>query len=121
MGQLHDKDVWHVITDPYKSNKDHISVLGRKPAGATIVRGPESAYKTARVLYGKRPNKEIFIDLGVMDIRLSPISGKKGVKISFKADPKIKTTGDISLTKKSGKLDRNGKVFPLPKGRRATE
>ena len=44
--------------------------LSRKPTGATIVWGPESAYQIAQLLYGKTPGKKVLMDLGIMDIGL---------------------------------------------------
>jgi len=42
--------------------------LARKPR-VTIVRGPESTYKIAPLLYGKT-GKKVLMDLGIMDIGL---------------------------------------------------
>jgi len=60
--------------------------------------------------YGKTLGKKVLMDLGIMDIGLEPISGKKGVRISFKADSKITAPGDISISK-GGRLGRTGKTM----------
>lgn len=107
MGELHDKDVWHVLVEPYGKG-DHITVLGRKPRGATITRGPRSAYKTAQSLTGKTFSDDVLLDLGIMDVKMESISGKK-VRISFEPDPDLTRSGSAGISK-------NEKVFPLPRG-----
>ncbi len=117
MGELTDRrgqkqDVWHVLTDPYESDADHITVIGRKPLGATIARGPDSAARTAQLLYGKHLSKKVSMDIGVVDATLVPISGSKGVALSFTGDPHLSTTSDISISKHSN-IEGRDKVFPL--------
>ena len=108
MGQLNEQDIWHVILKPYQSQSDYLTVIGRKPQGARIVRGPRSAYTTAQTLYGETISKQLLMDIGIMDVALTPVQGIKAVKISFTPDPKQITTGDITISK-------GGKVFPLKK------
>lgn len=106
-GELGGRDIWHVIVRPYEQ-KDYFTLAGKKPAGATIVRGKESAYRTAQLLRGITISRPKTIDMGMMDVKLQPISGRKGVRISFEPDPKLQTTGDIDISKRKG-------VFPLGK------
>ncbi len=87
-------------------------MLGRTLVGATPVKGPESAYKTARLLYGKDFSKDVLMDLGIMDIKIEPLSTGKGARISFTPDPHLTTSGGINLTKRVAVSDK-GKVFPL--------
>lgn len=114
MGELQGKDVWHIIAQPYETEADHLMVYGKKPSGATIVRGPESAPKTAQLLYGKTVSRRILMDIGIVDATLAPISGRKGIKLTFTPDPLQKTTGDITLGHNVS-IDGNRKVFPLRK------
>jgi len=107
MGELQGKDVWHVIMKPYEREEDHVVVLGRKPVGATIVRGPQSAYESAQLLYGIAPTKQFMINIGFQKALISP-SGK-GVKLGF--------TPDISITSGDAKVSQTGKVFPLRRGK----
>jgi hypothetical protein len=79
MGKLGDKDRWDVILYPYQDESDHVILVGQEPAGATIMRGPKSAFKTASVLHGKKPSGSlsIFKGLGAMSLSISPTGGKK--------------------------------------------
>lgn len=108
MGQItyndRPQDVWHVVMAPFTQD-DYVTVVGRRPEGATIVRGPQSAYKTAQLLYGQKISKKITFDIGAVDATLTPT--EKGVRLSFKAD-KVGTRQDIDISK--GK-----RVFPLKK------
>ncbi len=107
MGQLQGKDVWHVIKYPYKSQDDHLVVIGRKPQGASVMRGVRSAYRTAQRLYGKTPSKKLTLDIGFQDVIISPL-GAKGVSLGFKPDIRLETKSDITVGKRA-------KIFPLPK------
>jgi hypothetical protein len=101
-------DVWHVILSPYVSKSDHITVVGRRPANATIVRGPQSAYRTAQMLYGKHLSQEVRHDVGLFDVNLAPISGDQGIKLSYIHDPSISGTAKEPVSP-------NMRVFPLEK------
>lgn len=105
-GELDGQDVWHVIKYPYKRKDDYLTLVGIKPPGATVVRGPESAYKTANLLYGKAPNKQVSVDMGIQDVSIST----KG-RVSFTPDPKQITTGDFAI-------GGNKNVFPLSKDKK---
>ena len=70
--------------------------MGRKPANATIVEGPGSAYQTIKLLYGKPPSKKVTGDIGFFDFSIEPKDGRK-VGIGFTPDPKMETTGDITI------------------------
>lgn len=108
MGELKGRDVWDVVTAPYTYEENYVRVVGRKPTGAVIIKGPGSARKTARVLYGHRiKNPTVVNTPGLFAVRLIPISNRKGISISF-----IK---DVELTKKIGSIGGRGNVFPLEK------
>ena len=93
------RDVWHVIMYPYQSQDDYVSVVGKTPAGAVVARGKGSAYRTAHKLTGKMPGRSLMMDIGAMDATLAP--GAKQIGISFRPDPKLLTTGDITITKRT--------------------
>lgn len=115
-GELNGKDVWHVLMHPYKSEDDYLSVIGKKPANATVVRGPRSAYQTVKLLYGDAPDRKVTGDIGFMDFALEP-KGKKKIGIGFTPDPKMETTGDITIgqsrmspiTERPPRLQRRGR------------
>ena len=72
---------------PYKNKQIRI-FNSRKPIhGIPIVDGPRSAYESLTRLGSHFP-REALIDMGIMDVHIT----KKGKKISFKRDPKQKTT-----------------------------
>lgn len=96
MGKLRGKARWDVIVNPYTSNEHYYMVLGDPPEGATIaVGGPKSAYRTAQMLRGKPPSKEVKVDSGFQDITVTP-EGKK-ITLHFTPDPKLETKGDITI------------------------
>jgi hypothetical protein len=72
--------------------------------GATITRGPESAYRTAQLLYGEHPPAQLLTQIGFQNVR---ITGKgKDVRLTF-TPQKLTDKGDGRLTKT--------KAFPLPR------
>lgn len=99
-GELRGKDVWHVGMYPYTSEADYLVVVGRKPTGATIVKGPGSARQSIRLLYGKAPPKTVTGDLGFFDFAIEP-TGVETVDIRFTPDPKLETTGDITIGRRT--------------------
>jgi hypothetical protein len=105
-GQIGGKDRWDVIINPYTQQENYMMVLGATPRGASVIKGPGSAYATARLLYGHRLNRAVNVDSGFQDVKLTPISGGKGIKISYSPDTKLQTTGDINIS-------RNRGAFPL--------
>ena len=118
-GELHGKDVWHVGLYPYTSDEHWGTVLGKKPAGATIVKGPGSAKQTIKLLYGKAPPRKITGDIGFFDWRIKPVGVRK-VDIEFEPDPKMETTGDITIgrrappiTERRPALSNSGKGFRI--------
>jgi len=122
-GQLGGKDVWHTIKYPYASETDYLTVLGRKPSNTTIVKGPRSAYETIRLRYGKAPAKTLTGDIGFMDFSIEP-KGERNVGIGFSPDPKMETTGDITIgisrgtppiTGRPPRLSGRGKIRITPK------
>lgn len=91
------KDVWWVIRYPYKSKANVEVIVGKPPAGAIILKGPGSAYKTIQKLTGVAPDK-LFLDLGIFDIVLtSPSRTPRRQAITYKRDIKQRTTGNITL------------------------
>ncbi len=113
MGELNKRDVWYTYISPYQKPEDKVVVVGKPPLGATIVRGPGSAIKTAQLLYGKTISRKIMDDVGFMDVIMEPISGRRGMRLTFKPDPLGETTGDFGITKRSViEPDKKG-VFPL--------
>ena len=99
-GELHGKDVFHVGIYPYTSEENYFTVVGKKPEGATIVKGPGSARQSIKLLYGKAPPKAVRGDLGFFDFGITP-TGPKQVDITFTPDPKMETTGDITIGRKT--------------------
>lgn len=91
-GEVDGKDVWHGIKYPYLTSGDFFTLVGRKPTGANIVKGPGSAVETIVLLYGKPPSRTVQLDMGAMDVKVTP---KPTVR--FKPDPKQLTKGDITI------------------------
>jgi len=105
-GQLHGKDRWDVITSPYTKDENFIIILGRKPAGAILAKGPGSAKKTAQLIYGSRLKTATLVNQpGIFSTLLEP-TGTKKIKLTFEKD--------VEITKKVGSLGTRGRVFPLP-------
>jgi len=77
--------IWWTIHPPYRGRKDMFPSR-EPPPGATVVKGPGSAYKTITKL-GVNVPKEVLIDLGIQDIRIT----KHGGGIQYRRDIKQKT------------------------------
>ena len=91
---------------PFTKDENYTIVLGRKPVGTIVVKGPGSAKKTAQLIFGHRLEKSVIVNQpGLFATKLSP-TGTKRIEITF--------TRDIALTKKVGNLEEKGRVFPLP-------
>ena len=124
MGKLSGKDRWDVVVNPYSSNEYYYMVLGKQPEGATILkRGERSAYGTTQVIKGEAPKREIKVDSGFVDVTISP-TGKKSVKMKVTPDPKMETTGDITIGRNKTRISdkplrisgRSGRISPkMPK------
>lgn len=105
-GELHGKDRWDVVTSPYTREEDYTIVLGRKPQGAMLIKGPKSAFRTAQTIYGQRLKRPTVVNQpGLFATTLTP-SGSRRINLTFNKD--------INLTKKIGSLEGKGRVFPLP-------
>ncbi len=105
-GQLHGKDRWDVVTSPFTNEENFVIVLGRKPVGAIIAKGPGSAKKTAQLIFGPRLKQATLVNQpGIFSTLLEP-TGTKKIKLTFEKD--------IEITKKVGSLEGKGTVFPLP-------
>ena len=99
-------------------------VLGKRPDGATVVRkGKGSAYGTTQVIRGEAPKRDIKVDSGFVDVTISP-TGKKSVKMKVTPDPKMETTGDITIGRNKSRISdrtlrisgRSGRISPkMPK------
>jgi hypothetical protein len=90
-GALHGKDVWHVITYPYRPVKDEFTIVGEPPPGAKIVRGPGSGYASPTMLYGRPPDKPVTMEGGAVDPTLIP-DRKRGIIIRYIKDITIDNT-----------------------------
>jgi hypothetical protein len=102
-------DRWDVLLWPYEAKSDHIMVFGRRPANATIVRGPGSAKRTAQLLFGKTVSREVRHDIGLFDAEVAPASGGQAVRLTFEYAPQISGTTNEQISS-------SGRVFPLNKG-----
>ena len=107
-GELHGKDIWHVIMHPYQSERDYLSVIGSKPSNTTIVKGPGSAFQTIKLRFGEPPASKVTGDIGFMDFFIEPKGGNK-IGIGFKPDPKQITTGDITIGRRMPRLSARAK------------
>lgn len=104
------KEVWPTVMNDYQDNSDATLVTGAPPKGATIIRrGKGSAYGTAQMLRGEMPKKEVSIDYGGMDIKLTPGPGKR-ITAKFIPDFGGKTKGDIQI-------GRSGQMNPITEKR----
>lgn len=105
-GQLHGKDRWDVVTSPFTKEENFVIVLGRKPVGAILAKGPGSAKKTAQLIFGPRLKEATLVNQpGIFSTLLEP-TGTKKIKLTFEKD--------VEITKKVGSLEEKGRVFPLP-------
>lgn len=89
--------IWKTIYPPY--GKDDIMHTTEPPPGVKVVKGIRSAYKTITKL-GVHVPREIYVDMGIMDVVIK----KRGKKIRFKRDIKQKTklgyaVGEPTLTR----------------------
>jgi hypothetical protein len=116
-GALYGKRRWDVILYPYDQPSEHIILFqNNPPKGAKVVDGVGSALKMAKVLYGKAPNKTLFInDMGFDQLPVSP-KGNSG--ISLRHTPIIKHPMAISghedlRTQSKDSIDGSKPVFPL--------
>ena len=85
-GWLKGGDVWHTVIYPY-GDKDHITVVGKKPEGAKLATGPGSGYKLTAS--GPMPEKPVKRDLGAVDPVIVPT--KAGVRIYYVKDTTVST------------------------------
>ena len=82
------------IKSPFKSQAD-VKVTRKPPAGAKVVKGLGSAYKTIQTLTGAPPAFLLTLDMGAFDVHIK--RDGKIAKIKYKRDVKTKTRSDISL------------------------
>jgi len=92
-GKIGGKDRYDVIINPYQKDEDYVMVLGPPPRGASIATGATSAYRTAKVLYGKAPARDFSVDSGFQDVKVDA-EGKK-VTLTFTPDPKGLTRDEL--------------------------
>ena len=107
-GQLGGKDVWHTLMHPYENESHYLTIIGRKPSNTTIVKGPGSAFETITLRYGKSPASKVTGDIGFFDFFIEP-KGVRKVNIGFKPDPKMQTTGDITIGRRTPRLTGRAK------------
>ena len=109
-GQLHGKDRWDVVTNPYTSKENYHVIMGRRPVGAKLVKGPRSAYASAQML-DNVPNdlkRRVTINTpGLFSVALSP-TGTRKIGLEFHRDIDLGGKADVNITGK-------GRVFPLPR------
>lgn len=98
------KPIYHVLMYPYLSERDYLTVVGKKPQGAAVARGKGSAFRTIRRLTGQAPGRIVKLDMGIQDVAIIPKG--RGVGIRFTPDQKQETTGDITIGKRLPILDR---------------
>lgn len=101
-GELRGKDIWNVIVNPYQSNEDYLQVIGKSPEGAALFRGKGSARKTARMIYGTPPKKDITVDSGFQDLEFHHEG--RNIKLDYKPDPQGLTRGDITIGGRNGAM-----------------
>jgi hypothetical protein len=116
-GVLFGKRRWDVILYPYDQPSDHIILFqNNPPKGAKVVGGASSAFKTAKLLYGRIPSKTLFInDVGFDQLQVNP-QGKSGISLRHapitKHPAAISGHKDIPAQSKDG-IDGSRPVFPL--------
>jgi hypothetical protein len=108
---------WDVILYPYERKSDHLVLTSRRPpSGATVVRDANSAIKTAKILYGKAPNKALAVsDKGFEQL---PKQSESPGRISLQHQP-LGSHGKFTLKPKASfisigqELPAKQRAFPL--------
>jgi hypothetical protein len=117
-GALYGKRRWDIILYPYDEASDHIILFtNHPPKGVHVVTGAQSAFKTAKVLYGKAPSKDLLInDIGFEHLTISPTGQGGGISLHYtpitKRPTAISGHKDLPSPPKQS-LDGKGKAFPL--------
>lgn len=94
MGELNGKDVWHIKVHPYTGQ--HFILVGKKPEGAKLVKGPGSGYKSA--FHHKRlPKQPVMFKVGNQQVSLTPAGGS--IKAAF-------SHSTAALTAPAARFDR---------------
>ena len=108
---------WDVILYPYERKSDHLVLTSRRPpSGATVVKDVNSAIETAKMLYGKEPNKALLVsDKGFAQLPKHPVSPGR---ISPQYQPlsshgKLTFRPKTSFTSKGQELPDKQRAFPL--------
>ena len=101
-GQLHGQHRYDVLVDPFTPKEEYLIIMGKRPIGAKLVRGPRSAYNSAQTLTGHL-GKAGKVDLpGIMNLRLWP-EGKKKIGLQFARDANISNRKRVfPLSRKEG-------------------
>jgi hypothetical protein len=87
---------WIIILHPYQTENDVINIFGRIPFGANQeMRGPRSAFRTAKKLYGVYPNEKLSVFGGLGFMELSIIPTANDLRLSFKPKQITPSTGRI--------------------------
>lgn len=107
--------VWAVMVSPYESEDDLIVLSEkRRPVGAQVFEGKGSAFKSIQLLRGKKtPKDDTTIDWGSVDYKID-VEGKK-LNLTARADPKLQTVSDFSVTKRPRSVSKRGKISISPK------
>lgn len=108
-GELHGKDRYDVITEPFTENQQYLIIMGKRPTGMTFyAKNARSAIKTAVKLTGKEKTFAggIIDQPGLFTVKVTPGQGER-INISFVKDSQI--------SEGTGKISNSGKFFPLPR------
>ena len=108
---------WDVILYPYERKSDHLVLTSRRPpSGATVVKDINSAIETAKMLYGREPNKALLVsDKGFAQLPKHPVSPGR---ISPQYQP-LSSHGELtfrpkaSFTSTGQELPDKQRAFPL--------
>jgi hypothetical protein len=113
-GKLHGKPVHHIVVSPFRQ-KDKFTIMGNRPEGVTFAAGKRQAYKSISLMKGQPPDQPVKLEGGAVDPVVSPVRGRKGVRIEFFKDTKI---GGIKpkTTHQKGKKESAEKKTVYQKG-----
>ncbi len=87
-GKLHGKPVTHVIYGT-RGDYKHTTVLG-PVEGVPMAKGKGQAYKSMTLTHGIPPDRPVKVEGGAVDPVVSPITGRRGVKIDFLPDKTVR-------------------------------
>lgn len=106
-GQLHGEHRYDVIVDPFTPAEEYLIIMGKRPQGVKLVRGPRSAYNSAQTLSGHL-GKAGKVDVpGIMHVKMWP-EGRKQIGLQFMRDANISNRKRVFPLNRTDK--RNEKV-----------